>query len=198
MDDLLTGFEDALLTQNVAYRYAFAKKADIASVFSLFDRELTKFPKRNGWWDPPKNLALNSSLMGINLWSFSLLPYHPLKRAYRAASDRFPDRFPEGIVIHPNWHPVNDKVYSDDDPEIAQKMVQMVKGFNSTLQSTVVEQMRWIETKFSIKIPDFIEAKLKLEVVKIATRRWGANRLKTKDTLIPFDGSKAIELGTFD
>lgn len=193
-DDLLVGFEDALITQGVAYRYAYAKKANLSAVFRLLDDKLTKFPKRNGWWDPPKNLAINSAIMGINLWNFSLLPFRPLKKAYRAAGDRFP----EGIVIHPNWHPLNDKTYPDDNIEIVQKMIEMVKGFSVTLPEMVVQEMRWIETKFGVKVPDAIEAKLKMEIVKIATRRWSANRLKTKDTLIPFDGSKAIELGVFD
>jgi hypothetical protein len=193
MDDLLIEYEDALITQNVTYRYAYAKKADIESVFSVLDRELTKFPKRNGWWDPPKNIALNSSLMGINLWSFAILPFNPAKRAYRAATDTTP----EGIIIHPNWHPVNNKTYPDSDPKLANHMVKMVTGFNETLQSTIASELRWIETKFSVKIPDSIESKLKTGAVKIATRRWGADRLRLKDTLIPFDGSKPIELGAF-
>jgi len=194
MDDLLIGFEDALITQNVSYRYAFAKKADIAEVFGVFDKELTKFPKKTGWWDPPRNIAINSALMGINLWVFSILPSQFGKRAYRSATDRLP----EGIVLHPNWHPYNNKVYPDSNIELAEKLVKVVKGIGVKLQDTVVEELRSIETKFSVKIPDFIESKLKLEVVKIATRRWSTNRLKTKDTLIPFDGSKAIELGAFD
>jgi hypothetical protein len=194
IDDLLVGFEDALITQSVAWRYAYAKKADVSAVFGLLDKELTKFPKRNGWWDPPKNLAINSALMGINLWRFSLLPFHPLKRAYRAAEGRFP----EGIVIHPNWHPLNDKTYPDDTLEIVQKMIELVKGFSVSLPEMVAQELRWIETKFGVKVPDAIETKLKIEIVKIATRRWSTNRLKTKDTLIPFDGSKAIELGAFD
>lgn len=193
-DDPLLGFEDALITQSVAWRYAYAKKADVSAVFGLLDKELTKFPKRNGWWDPPKNIAINSALMGINLWKFSLLPFRPSRGAYRVAEGKLP----EGIIIHPNWHPLNDKTYPDDTIEIVQKMIEMVKGFGVTLQDTVASELKWIETKFGVKVPATIEAKLKLEILKIATRRWSTNRLKTKDTLIPFDGSKAIELGAFD
>lgn len=193
-EDLLIGFEDALITQSVAYRYAYAKKADVSAAYELLNKELTKFPKGNCWWDPPRNFAINSALMGINLWKFSILPFHPLKRAYRAPGGSLP----EGIVIHPNWHPLNDKTYPDDNIEIVQKMIAMAKSFGVSLQETVVEELKLIETKFGVKVPDAIEAKLRLEVLKIATRRWSTNRLKTKDTLIPFDGSKPIELGAFD
>lgn len=194
MDDLLIEYEDALITQNVSYRYAFAKKADIQAVFDILDRDLTKFPKKHGWWDPPKNLAINSALMGLNLWQFSILPFHPEKRAYRVERDGRP----EGIVIKPNWHPYNNNTYPDNNPELADKLVKAVKGIGIKLQDTVVAELRFIETKFGVKIPDFIEAKLKNECVKIATRRWSTDRLRLKDTLIPFDGSKAIELGVFD
>jgi hypothetical protein len=193
-DDLLVGFEDALVTQSVAYRYSCVKESGMSIVYDLLNKELTKFPKGDCWWSPPKNIAINSAFMGINLWKFSLLPYHPVKRAYRAAEGRFP----EGIVIHPNWHPLNDTLYPDDTLEIAQKLIDLVKGFSITLPEMVTQELRWIETKFGIKVPDAIETKLKTEIVKIATRRWSTNRLKTKDTLIPFDGSKAIELGAFD
>lgn len=193
-DDLLIEFKDALVTQSVAYRYAYAKKADTSAVYELLNKELTKFPKGNCWWNPPKNIAINSALMGLNLWAFSLLPFHPNKRAYRAKSDRFP----EGIVLHPGWHPLNNQTYPDSELEIIEKMISTVKGFGVTLQDTVTEQIKWIETKFGIKVPAEIEATLKVGVVKMATRRWHINHLKTKDTLIPFDGSKAIELGSFD
>jgi hypothetical protein len=196
MDDLLLEFEDALITKSVSYRYAFAKKADIAAVFGLFDSQLTKFPKKSGWWDPPKNLAINSALMGLNLWMFSILPFHPDKRAYRAATERLP----EGIVIHPNWHPYSQSAsaYPDDNIEVAEKLIKVVKAIPLTIQSTIVHDLGFIEAKFGVKIPSTIESKLKTEAQKIAIRRWSTNRLKTKDTLIPFDGSKAIELGVFD
>lgn len=193
-DDLLVGYEDALITQNVAYRYAYAKKADISAVFELFDKELTKFPKKIGWWDPPKNLAINSALMGINLWTFTILPFHSEKRAYHPKTDRLQ----EGVVLHPNWDPFNQNLYPDDNLELATKLVKLVKTFNQTLQEVVVQELKWIETKFGVQIPDFIGAKLKVEIQKIAARRWSANRLRVKDILIPFDGSKAIELGMFD
>jgi len=193
-DDLLTNFEDALITQSVAYRYAYAKKADIDVVYELLNKELTKFPKGNCWWSPPKNIAINSALMGTNLWSFSLLPFRPERRAYRAKSDRLP----EGIVLHPGWHPLNNKTYPDSDLEVMTKMVELVKSFDTSLQDLVTDQIKWIEVKFGVKVPAEIEATLKTGVVKMATRRWGINHLKAKDTLIPFDGSKAIELGAFD
>lgn len=193
-EGLLLEFEDALITQSVAYRYAYAKKSDVSAVYELLGKELTKFPKGNCWWDPPKNIAINSALMGLNLWTFSLLPFRPERRAYRAKSDRHP----EGIVLHPGWHPLNNKTYPDSDMEIIERMISTVKGFGVTLQDTVTEQVKWIETKFGIKVPPEIEATLKSGVVKVATRKWGINQLKSRDTLIPFDGSKPIELGAFD
>lgn len=193
-DNLLLGFENALITQNVSYRYAFARQSDITSVRELFEKELTKFPKKNGWWDPPKNMAINSALMGLNLWKFTLLPFRAHLRAYHAATERLP----EGIVIHPNWDSVNNDLYADDDLSVAEVLIRVVKSTGQTLQEMVTAEIKWIETKFHVQVPEFIPTKLRTEIQKIATRRWGADRLRLRDTLIPFDGSKSVELGAFD
>jgi hypothetical protein len=189
MDELLLGFEDALITQGVAYRYAFAKKADIQAVTDLFAKELTKFPKGHCWWDPPHNLGINQALMGINLWEFGILPGFPHKTAYWKGDERYP----EGLVVHPSWHPITNNALTDDDVKVAEKLIKLAKAADS-VQNRVKEELKKVEAWFSVKVPSGIESKLVAESVKIASRRWGVNHLKMRDTLIPFDGSKAVEI----
>lgn len=189
MDELLIGFEDALITQNLAYRFAYAKQADIQAVRDLFDKELTKFPKGHCWWDPPHNCAINMALMGINLWEFSILPGFPHKTAYWKGDERYP----EGLVVHPSWHPTTNNPLTDDDVKVAEKLINLAKKAES-VQDQVKKDLKKVEGWFSITIPGSIETKLVAEAAKIASRRWGVNHLKMRDTLIPFDGSKAVEL----
>ena len=164
---------------------------------AYLNQELDQFPKGHGWWSPPHNAGLNQALMGMNLWQFTILPMFPKRRAYREDH--------KGIVIHPNWSPAgNDRLgqvdlsgFSHIDIEIAERIVSAFKKM-PTIQETVRRELAWIERTFGIKIPSNIQGGLVKDSLKTAKRRWSVDRLRVKDRLVPLDGSKARDLGSFD
>jgi curved DNA-binding protein CbpA len=158
----------------------------------VLNRELEPFPKKHAWWSPGKNCAINVTLMGgINLWTFSIIPQF-YKNVYRPALNGKP----EGIVIDPDWHPMRQD-FSDPSPDLMMKLVDFAKGEES-VKDAVKKQLRWIESKFGCQIPSVVEAKLVKDADKVAKRRWGTNGLRTRKILVPFDGTKSIELGSWD
>ena len=165
----------------------------------LLNKEMTRFPKKGGWWNPPHNYAINWSLTGLNTWMFVILPLFAEKKAYRPAN---PERgMPEGIVIDPNWTPVHhDPTHGDTvaaNVRNAEMLIRFAKAAHK-VEETVKLELQWIETQFGIKIPAGVESKLVKDSLKVATRRWGTDRLRRKKILIPLDGSKSIELGSWD
>lgn len=159
------------------------------AAMALLDANLERFPKKPAWWAPPHNLLINQALMGYNLWRFTILPMFPKKRAYSETL--------KGIVIHPIWTPVSDKLYGVLDSDLAQKMIAVAKQ-SSTVQESVRQELAWMEREFSIDIPESIKAQLVKEAVVTAKRRWGVDRLRVKDRLVPLDGSKGRDLGSWD
>lgn len=67
----------------------------------------------------------------------------------------------------------------------------------ATVQHTVQHELKWVETKFGVEIPAKIQSDLVQGALKVATRRWGVNRLTQKKILVPFDGSKSQELSSW-
>lgn len=156
----------------------------------VLNRELEPFPKKHAWWAPGKNLAVNVTLMGgVNLWHFSIIPqfYRDIHRPARNGK-------PEGIVIDPGWHSTDNHTISNPTPDIMYRCCKAAKEAESVGEA-VKRQLKAIETKFSIQIPAAVESKLVKEADKVAKRRWGVDRLRARKILVPFDGSKAIELG---
>lgn len=142
-----------------------------------------------GWWIPPHNLHVNQTFLGVcNLWVFTILPMFPKKKAY---SEKL-----KGIVIHPTWHPTQDADF--DLTENYAKRIYVAAKNSPTVQETVRKELAWIETEFQIRIPDSIQAKLVKDALPTAIRRRSANRLRTKDRLIPLDGSKPRDLSSFE
>ena len=179
-----------------AYGYGEEDAIDYEEMLKYLNFDLTKFPKKNGWWHPPHNFAINLAMMGLNLWRFTMLPMFPQRTAYRQKTDRLP----EGIVIDPDWTDLPG--HRDDlfDPtlENAKNLAKMAEKY-PTMQETTKAELKWVEDNFKVKIPSEIASKLSNDSVKIATRRWGTNRLQgRKRILVPFDGSKQIELGSWD
>jgi hypothetical protein len=159
---------------------------------TTLDRELVALKKR-GYWSPGKNMVVNVTLMGgVNLWYFSIIPrfYRDIYRPARNCK-------PEGIVIDPGWHPYKDGDSSDPTPHYMDKVVELAKKAD-LVSAAVKEELKNIEQKFSVQIPSAVEAKLVKEADKVAKRRWGVNTLRARKILVPFDGSKAIELGSWD
>jgi len=172
--------------------------SDFKQCMEYLDKHLTKFPKKNGWWDPPNNLAINSALMGLNLWCFVILPrFAGSAAAYRPKTDRLP----EGIVIDPRWDPAPRSLGGNETyPHTAKTAEVLVKQISNVhdVRFTVNYQLGWIEKEYGVKIPSSVQSKLVGDALKIATRRWGTDGLRRKRILVPFDGSKSIELGSWD
>lgn len=175
---------------------------DATAATKKLDAELKSPPKGKGraWWDEPKNYLINMTLMGtLNDWRFTILPLHAAKMGYRPAN---PERnMPEGIVIDPGWttqrgDPVGGQSAIDPSPKNVEYLIGYAKS-QPTVQDTVKDEIRWLESKFGIKVPAELESKLVKDAPKIAARRWGINRLRAKKILMPFDGSKSIELSAW-
>lgn len=174
---------------------ADAEPADEFDAVKDLDVRLTRFKKskRPGWWDPPHSLGVNETLMGtLNLWEFTIMPFNAAKRAYRPASARFP----EGIVIDPNWASASDGAYPET-PRVCELVTEMVKK-SKTIDQVVRDELDSIEQHFGVKVPEAIRSKLLGEALKTAERRWSTDRLRRRNILVPFDGSKPITLGSWD
>lgn len=152
---------------------------------AYLDTEAEPFPKKRGWWLPPRNFGLNQALMGYNFWRFTILPLFPKKRAYNEQL--------QGIVIHPIWTPAADQLIRDFDLETAKKVVGLMRK-SPTVQDDVRHELAWMEREFSIRIPEAIQAKILKDALTMAKRRWGVDRLRVKDQLIPLDGSAPRDL----
>jgi len=156
---------------------------------ALFDEKLERFPKGSAWWSSPQNMAINRAMVAWNFWRFTILPMFPAKRAYREDLN--------GIVIRPAWRPVSDQNVALMTLELAEKLVGHVKS-SPTLQATVEKELSWIERTFGIKVPAGVRASLAKDSLKAAKRRWNANQLRLKDRLIPLDGGKPRDLGSWE
>lgn len=172
---------------------------DLAAGEMLLNKELKVIGKRGrGWWDPPHNYLINMTLMGtLNDWRFRILPMWADRTAYRPASG---DK-PEGIVIDPSWSPLSSDPIGnggaiDPTTKNVEELIKFARGQES-ITATVAAELKWIESKFGVNIPNDIQSKLVSDALKVANRRWGVNRLKTKKILVPFDGSKSIELSSW-
>jgi hypothetical protein len=172
---------------------------DYKQATDILNKQLTLFPKHHAWWLPPTNYVINMALMGINTWEFSVLPLFAEKTAYRQKTDRLP----EGIVLDPTWRPTgkNDPTHGETLPpnaKVAEALVKLVKGLNVSVTETAEHQLTAIEKHFNVQIPSGVKTKILADVLPMAKRRWGTDRLRRKKLLFPFDGSKKIELGSWD
>ena len=164
-----------------------------AECFAYLNQNAVKFPKKHGWWLPAHNMGINSSLSGLNLWVFTILPMFAAKKGFLPANDNHG----AGIVIHPSWtSPVNLRETFEEDLENAKFLVDLASQ-HPTVGETVKAELKWLETHFRIDIPSNIAAKLIQEAPKIAARRWGTERMRLKDVFVPFDGGKPIEMTGF-
>jgi hypothetical protein len=171
------------------------------------DGNLTRFPKdrQGAWWDPPHNYCINSALMGLNTWQFHILPrmrqplhYPPSLGMSKEETDNLQ---PDGIIIDPGWWPTTSSDPTNGDTvdhsvKVAEILAKFAKG-QPSVQQTVKNELTWLEGKYKVMIPPAIEASLIKDALKVATRRWGVNRLRTKKILVPFDGSKAQEMSNW-
>jgi hypothetical protein len=126
-----------------------------------------------GSWAPPHNLVAKFSARGFGLWTFSILPYFPVKRAYREDLN--------SIVIRPAWRPMPLEVNTRHASEAFPKY--------PTISTTVDKELSWLEKQFSIEVPADIRAVLVAASLDQARQRWGADPTRIKDRLIPLDGA---------
>jgi hypothetical protein len=161
------------------------EKSDEKAAQTYLDTSCERMPRKAAWWVPPHNLLLNQTLMGrFNAWRFTILPFFAKATAYKEALG--------GIVIHPIWVPADDRLF-DLDEEMAKRMVGAMRKA-ATIQEDARQELAWMEHQFSIRIPDAIKAKVLKDTLAAAKRRWGVDRLRVKDRLIPLDGSAPRDL----
>jgi hypothetical protein len=163
---------------------------DYGQAFEFLNKNLEALPK-HGWWSPPHNYVVNGALMAINGWVYTILPFRAGKTAYRPARDGKP----EGIVIDPGWSP------DDKDGPWTGKVAEIFTRFAKTQPSvpdTVRQELADIERHFKVEIPASLKSTIIGESLKVAKRRWGVDRLRRKKILMPFDGSRPIQLGSWD
>lgn len=146
---------------------------------------------KNGYWKPPHNMAINFAIFGTNLWYFTLLPLFWQKRAYRSDLG--------GIVIHPIWAPFENGEYRHGEltERNIGKVLQLIEK-QGTVQDSIKRELRLLEQFFKIQIPPGIEQNLLKDSLKVAKRRWGVDRMKIKNTLVPLDGGKPRNLNSFE
>jgi hypothetical protein len=156
-----------------------------SEAIAYLDAEMERLPKKAAWWLPPRNFLINQALLGYNFWRFTVLPLFPKKTAYREDL--------AGFVIHPTWRPASDQFVRDLDPQLAQKLVGHARQA-ATIQETVRLELAWIEREFSIRIPEDLQGKVIKDALPTAKRRWGVDRLRIKNRLIPLDGSAPQDL----
>jgi hypothetical protein len=163
---------------------------DYGQATAVLNKELEALPK-HGWWSPPHNYVVNGALMNLNGWVFTILPFRAEKKAYRPASDRLP----EGIVIDPNW--ASDGKDGPWSGKMAEAFAKYAKS-QPSIPDTVRRELTAIEHHFKIQIPASVQSALIADSLKVAKRRWGLDRLRRRNILIPFDGGKPITLGSWD
>lgn len=174
---------------------------DIAAGELRLNTELKAIGKKGrAWWDPPHNYLISMTLMGtVNDWRFRILPMFADRTAYRPADTL--RGTPEGLVIDPAWSPLSSDPIGggsaiDPTTDVVEKLIKFARAQESVVH-TVGGELKWVESKFGIEIPGAIKSKLVGDALKVATRRWGVDRLRRKKILVPFDGSKSIELSSF-
>lgn len=179
------------------------KWSHLEEIEKQLDQKLVNVPAkgRNHWWKPPSALMINQTLLGdFNLWQFTILG-GPIGRRYVKADPTY--NKPEAIILNPTWasfgrdtlitvggmatHPVD---------EIVSKLVNVIKS-GDPLTEIVEGELKLLENKFQMQIPDSIRQTLVRDVEKIAKRRIGANLVNAKQTVFPFDGSKPFQIGRY-
>lgn len=143
---------------------------------------LEPFEAPVGWWVPPHNLAMRTSVMGPSLWVFTLLPHFPVRRAYREDLN--------GIVIRPVWRLAS--VFEPTEENVKRAAHQLQSG--PTVSATVDKELTWMEHRFDIEIPKSIRAGLVANSLDQAQRRWAVDQSQIRDRLIPLDGALPRDL----
>lgn len=168
---------------------------DYEDAIALLDAKADRIgKKRAAWWIPDHGLVINQPFIGgFNLWVWSILKLFPTRGSYFPADPE--NGYAEGIVIRPMWqsHP---KFRNDQFPETVESVEKLLKYARGvkTVQQMTRDGFAWIEKEYGITIPGAIETKYVNQAPKIAKRRWSVDRVRMKDTFVPFDGGKAVPM----
>lgn len=162
----------------------------------FLDANMIRMGKRDSaWWLPAHNFGINMTMLGkLNLWVFTILPFHAQTAAYLPEGEGHP----AGIVTHAIWRPHGR--LKDDYPATAKNAEVMLRWAkqHAMVGDSVQREMKWIEDTFHIDIPTAIKTRWAQEAPKLAARRWSIDRLRVKDRFIPLDGGPAQDMtGSF-
>jgi hypothetical protein len=176
--------------------YSYDRRAtDLDSAYAqateVLNQNLEVLQNGKAWWSPPHNYVVNGAMMNLNGWVYTILPFRAAVTAYRGAKNGKP----EGIVIDPNW--ASDGKDGEWAGGMAEAFAKYAKA-QPSIQDTVRGELASIERHFKIEIPSALKAAIIGDSLKVAKRRWGVDRLRRKRILMPFDGSKPIQLGSWD
>jgi len=174
----------------IAAETAEDERTEYGQMVDYLNQNSKKFKKGHAWWVPPHNLAINTALMEMNFWYFTVRPL--LARPYIPAGGRLP----EGIVIDPHWTSFKDRGWGHTK-EAAEEAINLAKRMK-TVEASVREDLKEMETKAGVNFPENLVSKIVGDSLKVAERRWGTDNLRRRRILIPIDGSKAMELSQFD
>ena len=83
--------------------------------------------------------------------------------------------------------------YIQRDLKLAEKLVSIMQR-SHTVQETVRRELDWIEREFQVEVPSNIRSQMEKEALIMARRRWGVNRLRLKNRLIPWGGRKPRDI----
>jgi len=151
-----------------------------------------EFLGKNGYWMPPHNIVVNFALMGVNLWTFTTFKSFWKSMGYRTDLN--------ALVLRLNWAPVGDSVLgqknmsgfaSMNDAQV-DHLLKTMKTIPS-VEESVNKEFKLMEQHFGIEIPNAIQSAFAKKCLAIAKRRWGVNRMRMKDLVLPLDGSKPYE-----
>jgi hypothetical protein len=144
-------------------------------------------PIGHGWWNPPQNWVIKQAADGFGIWTFTLLPYFPGRRAYREDLN--------GIVIRPVWRLAH--FWQPAELVAAQTKEAGHDGYclrtHPTVEETTQRELDWL-TKQGADIPEDLRERLVAGSLDQARRRWGTDSRKVKERLIPLDGAMARDL----
>ena len=158
---------------------AAAKTIQAAEALAVSPGRDNKTAAEDSKWEPPHNLALRLSSTGWGFWTFTVLPYFPVKRAYREDLN--------GIVIRPMWRLASTL---KDELKVASQQLTTVPA----IATTVDKELSWMEHRFGIEIPADIRASLVADSLDQARRRWGVPSTRIRERLIPLDGAMPRDL----
>lgn len=169
---------------------------------TILNKKLDESKKGRMWWKAPSGIAANSTLMGdINLWRFTVLGSAARFSLKKLIVPSNPNRGlnSDALVCNFGWTTYEDGfrlpvgVIAKDPEKYANDIIKIIKG-GPSLTKIINVEIDNVEKATGKKVPESIVKVLIAEAPKVAQRRMGANIVKSKSTVVPFDGSKPFQV----